>query len=91
MAPNALEVEIVEVATEAFVPGLDAAEGKSAVVAHSEACSPDGACLGWFVELELLVGCDVTCSAYWIVQDAVNQRNSELGVSLQEVLVRVHN
>ena len=66
LATNTLEVKVREAAAKTLPPDDIATKRQTAVLAHREACGPDGASLGWVVELELLVGCNVACSALGI-------------------------
>ena len=67
-------------AAEALVPDRGVTKRQASVLADAEACGPDGASLRWIIELKLLVRCNVACSALRICQDAIFQRNAELGV-----------
>lgn len=66
-------VQVVEVARLALVPNRRPAEGERLVPADGEASGVDGASLGRVVELELVVGRNVSCPALSIGEDAVGQ------------------
>lgn len=66
-------IQIVEVAAQALVEDVGSAEGKGSIVAGGEASSVDCSGLGWAVELELVVGGDISCSSLGILQFAIGQ------------------
>ena len=63
LATNTLKVKIEEATAQALPPDHVATERQAAILANGEARGPDGASLGWIVELELLICCNVACSA----------------------------
>ena len=50
---DVLEIEVEKAATQTLVPGVVTSESEALVLANREASGPDGASLGWVVELEL--------------------------------------
>lgn len=70
-------VQVVEATAQALVPDGGATEGEGAIVAHGEARGVDGIALRGLVELELVVGGNVTSAALGILQVAVAQGEDE--------------
>jgi hypothetical protein len=77
LVTSGLVVEVVEVAAQALVEDGGGANGKSAVAADGETRGVDGAGLGGLVELELVVGSNVTSAALVISQDTVGKSDSQ--------------
>jgi hypothetical protein len=74
-------VEVVEVAAEALPKHVGAAKSQATVRADREARSVNGASLGGFVKLELVVGRNVSGTAGGVGQDTVAEghRQSRVG------------
>ena len=64
-------VEIVEIAAETLVEGRRAAERQTAITADAEAGGVDCTGLWWGVELELIVGCNVTSATLVVLEHAI--------------------
>ena len=77
LVTSGLVIEVVEVATQALVEDGRGADGESAVAADGEARGVDGTSLGGLVELELVVGSNVTSAALIISQDTVGKSDSQ--------------
>lgn len=75
-------VQVVEVTAQALVENVGATESQGAIRAHAEAGSVDGTGLSWLVELELVVGGNVTCSALAVEEDTIGQGQVEHAGSL---------
>jgi hypothetical protein len=83
---NVLVVEVVEGTAQALVEGGVTADGERAVVADGETRGELGVGLaGRWVELELLVGDDVTNTALGVGEDTVLERDDESGGLTLEV------
>lgn len=67
----AVVVEVVESAAQALVPDSRATESECAVGADGETAGVDGTGLGRAVELELLVGGNVTSAVVAVGEDTV--------------------
>jgi hypothetical protein len=70
-------IQVVEVAAQALVEDVGSAEGKRAIVAGGEAVSVDSSGLGRGVELELVVGGDISSSSLGILQFAIGQSDDK--------------
>lgn len=79
LAGGLVVVEVVEVTAQALVEDGGATEGKRAVAASGPASSEDGASLSRAVELELVVGSDVTGAVLGVGEDTVGEVDEELG------------
>lgn len=79
LAGGLVVVEVVEVAAQALVEDGRATEGKRAVAASGPASGVDCAGLGRAVELELVVGSDVTGAVLGVGEDTVGEVDEELG------------
>ena len=76
---SGLVVEVVEVAAQALEEDSGAAEGKRAVAASRPAGGVDGASLSRAVELELVVGGDVTGAVLGVGEDTILEGDLKLG------------
>lgn len=74
-------VKVVEAAAETLVEDVGATERNRTVAADGEAGSDESACLGWGVELELIVCCDVSSASLGILQDTIGECECERGVA----------
>jgi hypothetical protein len=74
---SGLVVEVVEVTAQALVEDSRGADGEGSVAADGETRGVDGTGLGGLVELELVVGGNVTSAALVIGQDTVGKSNSQ--------------
>lgn len=70
-------VQVVEAARQALVEGLGGAQRHDVVLAEREAAGEEGAGLCRLIELELVVGRDVSGPALRVVGRAVLQRDDE--------------
>ena len=77
LVASGLVVKVVEVTAQALVEDGRATDGKSAVAADGETRGVDGTGLGRLVELELVVGSNVTSAALVIGQDTVGKSDSQ--------------
>jgi hypothetical protein len=77
LVTSGLVVEVVEVTAQALVEDGRGADGKSAVAADGETRGVDGTGLGRLVELELVVGSNVTSTALVVSQDTVVKSDSQ--------------
>jgi len=77
LVASGLVVKVVEVTAQALVEDGRATDGKSAVAADGETRGVDGTGLGGLVELELVVGSNVTSAALVIGQDTVGKSDSQ--------------
>jgi len=76
-------VEVVEGTAQALVPDGRATERKGAVGTGGETTSVDGTSLSWSVELELLVGGNVSGAVLAVSEDTVLEGDLEdVGTSL---------
>lgn len=80
---SGLVVKVVEVAAQALEEDSGVAEGEGAVAASRPASSVDGASLGRAVELELVVGGDVTSAVLGVGENTILEGDLKLlGVGL---------
>jgi len=87
---SGLVVKVVEVAAQALEEDGGATEGKRAVAASGPASSVDGASLSRAVELELVVGGDVTGAVLGVGEDTILEGDLKLlGVGLLPLFVIV--
>ena len=90
LVASGVVVEVVEVAAQALVEDSGAAEGEGAVAASRPASSVDGASLSRAVELELVVGGDVTSAVLGVGEDTILEGDLKLlGVVLLPLFVVV--
>jgi hypothetical protein len=83
LVASGVVVEVVEVAAQALVEDGGATEGKGAVAASRPASSVDGASLRRTVELELVVGRNVTSTVLGVGEDTILESDLKLhGVGL---------
>lgn len=90
LASGSVVVEVVEVTTQALVEDSRATKSKRAVRAGRPASGVDGSSLSRAVELELVVGGNVTSAVLGVGEDAVLQSDLELaGIGLLPLFVIV--
>lgn len=77
LVASGLVVQVVEVAAQALVEDGRVADGKGAVAADGEARGVDSTSLSGLVELELVVGSNVTGTALIVSQDTVGEGDGE--------------
>jgi hypothetical protein len=70
-------VQVVEATAQALVEDSRGTESEGAVGADREAISVDGSSLGWSIELELVVGRDVSGTALLVGELAVGEGDDE--------------
>ncbi len=75
-------VKVVEVSAAALVEDVGATKSQATVSADRPTRGVDGTSLGWLVELELVVGGDVSCASLRVGQNTILQRDLEGGVGL---------
>lgn len=79
LVASGLVVEVVEVAAQALEEDSGATEGERAVAASRPASGVDGTSLGGAVELELVVGGNVTGAVLGVGEDTILKSDLELG------------
>lgn len=70
-------VKVEEVAAQALVENVGAAESQAAIAANRESRGIDCASLGRCIELELVIGCNVSSAAFAIFEDAAGEGELE--------------
>ena len=85
LAANGGGVKVVEATAQALVPD-GAGESEGAVAADGETAGVDGVALERSVELELLVGGDITLALLGVGQDTVGEGQDEGGVVAAVIL-----
>lgn len=71
-------VEVIEAAAQALVEDAGSTEGQSAVATSRETGGVNRTSLGWRIELELVVGRNVSRASLGILQDTVVERDRQL-------------
>lgn len=90
LVASGLVVEVVEVAAQALEEDGGVAEGEGTVAASGPASSVDGTSLSGAVELELVVGGDVTSAVLGVGEDTILEGDLKLlGVVLLPLFVVV--
>jgi hypothetical protein len=79
LVTSSLVVEVVKVAAQALVEDGGTAKSERTVAASRPASSVDGTSLGRIVELELVVGGNVTSAVLGVHEDAVLEGDLKLG------------
>ena len=70
-------IQVVEISAQALPPDGGAANSEGVVGAEREASGIDGTGLDWLIELELIIGSDVTCSTSLICEDTALEGECE--------------
>lgn len=78
-------VQVVEVARQTLVPDSRAAQSQRAVAASREASRVDGTGLGRGIELELVVGRNVTSARLAVGQDTAREGGDEVAITSARV------
>lgn len=84
MRSPASVVQVVEATGQTLVEDAAASKGQGTVSTDRETGSVDGTCLWGFVELELVVGCNVSSTPLVVLEDTVVERQDERAVGLAE-------
>ena len=77
-------IQVVKATAAALPPDTAVTKGQSAVLANREARGVNGTGLWWVIELELIVGGNVTCSTVCVFENAIVESEGEGVICLAE-------
>lgn len=75
-------VQVVEVTAQALVENVGSSQSEGAIAANRPSSSVNSTSLRWLVELELVVGSNVTSATDGVRQNTISQGNLETRVTL---------